>query len=57
MNRVIVGGIVKNHSGGCVFKITCVDEEQSNIVKDTVVKTLVLSGIVCTVENAMYDKK
>ena len=57
MNRVIIGGIFKNHSRDCVFKITCLDEEQSNMVKDLVVKTLVLSGVVCTVENAMFDNK
>ena len=57
MNRILVGGIVKSRSGGHTFNIRCVNDEESNKIKNLVIKTLVLNGYVLTVENAMYDNK
>ena len=55
--RVRIGGVVKGMGGGYVFKIRCVDEDDINMVKDRVVNSLVLNGVVCTVEQGFYDKR
>ena len=54
-SRVFVEGIVKSRSGGFCFKIRAGCDEDVNRVKDFVVNSLILNGVVCTVEQGFYD--